>query len=149
MFCNGKVCEGEVEVFRLSPGDFENDKCYAYAKYTEKTGKWPNEKYYTTNKLEYLGNHVKSVSQRGPEGGAMSSFIDEQGKERSIIYDERTCFKVVDCQGSNEGSSNECSSNDCKIMGGKSKKNRKNRRKSKLRKSKKNRKNRKKTKRSR
>jgi len=131
MFCNGKVCNGKVEVFRLGPREFVKDKCYAYAKYTESTGGWQDKKYYTTNNLEYLGNFVTGGQSEGREEGAIATFRDAQGKERSIIYDDYTSFKEVDCEGLNEGSSNECSSNDCKIMGGKSKKNRKNRKKTK------------------
>jgi hypothetical protein len=44
----------ETEVFRIEPvvGD---GKCYEYAEATRSEGLWPFVKYFTTNKLLYLG----------------------------------------------------------------------------------------------
>ena len=48
----------EIEVFRLTP---IKDKSYFYAEATRKTGIYPNIKYYTNNKLKYVGKFIVNV----------------------------------------------------------------------------------------
>ena len=50
----------EVEVFRLTK--FDKNKCYEYALKTRSEGTYPNNKYYTTNSLQYLGKYTHSES---------------------------------------------------------------------------------------
>jgi hypothetical protein len=64
----------EIEVFRLLepsvrtsypnyyPEDqiFSVDKCYEFAYYTRSSGRYPNEKYFTTNPMQYVGRYVNS-----------------------------------------------------------------------------------------
>lgn len=87
----GSISE-EVEVYRLT--SFSSDLRYEFAMKTRTEGKYPNEKYYTTNVLQYLGNHVSS--EAWGYGGA-ENFIDESGKQTKIIYDYEglTCFRTI------------------------------------------------------
>lgn len=87
---------GEEEVFRLTK--FSTDVDYEFAMKTRTFGKWPNEKYYTTNKLQYLGKYVNSESWGfGDSRGGAENFIDETGKKSKIIYDYDglTCFRIA------------------------------------------------------
>ena len=89
----------ETEVFRLDSEDFNKSKCYAFALRTRMVGSWPNEKYYTTNPLQYLGKHIRSEDwgSRDDHGGAET--FDNNGIETRIVYDYEglTCFKQVQC----------------------------------------------------
>jgi hypothetical protein len=92
----------ETEVFRLSsnsapPNNFNKTKCYAFALYTRTDGSWPNQRYYTTNTLQYLGKHVRSEEWGFGEGHGGAEIFDDNGKETRIVYDYqgRTCFKIV------------------------------------------------------
>jgi|LakMenEpi03Aug12_release.lakeMendotaPanAssembly.Ray.scaffolds.fasta_scaffold760822_1 hypothetical protein len=89
----------ETEVFRLDSKDFNKSKCYAFALRTRIAGSWPNEKYYTTNTLQYLGKHIRSEDwgSRDDHGGAET--FDNNGIETRIVYDYEglTCFKQVQC----------------------------------------------------
>jgi len=89
----------ETEVFRLDSKDFNKSKCYAFAYRTRRAGSWPNEKYYTTNPLQYLGKHIRSEEwgSRDQHGGAET--FDNNGIETRIVYDYEglTCFKEVPC----------------------------------------------------
>ena len=82
----------EVEVYRFT--SFSNDLRYEFAMKTRTEGKYPNEKYYTTNDLQYLGNHISS--ENWGCGGA-ENFIDENGKKTKVIYDYEglTCFRTI------------------------------------------------------
>ena len=65
----------ESEVFRLTP---EVGRCYEYAESTRKLGKYPNEKYFTTNTPRYVGEYIRSENYR--DQGFYSYFIDNAGK---------------------------------------------------------------------
>ena len=84
----------ETEVFRLC--SFEKNVNYSFALKTRTEGHWPNEKYYTTNSLQFLGKHVNSArwGYRDQSGG--SETFDDNGKITEIIYDYNgcTCFKI-------------------------------------------------------
>jgi len=84
----------EVEVFRLTK--FDTNKCYAFALKSRTLGKYPNEKHYTTNKLEYLGKYVYSERWGyGDCGGGAEIFEGADGKQKKIVYDYEgnTCLK--------------------------------------------------------
>ena len=50
----------EIEVFRITPME---DKSYFYAEATRKTGTHQTGmKYYTTNKLKYVGKFIRNSS---------------------------------------------------------------------------------------
>jgi hypothetical protein len=83
----------ETEVFRLST--FEKNVDYSFALKTRTEGKWPNEKHYTTNPLQFLGKHVNSTRWGyGDQSGGAESFEHNEVKTE-IIYDYygKTCFK--------------------------------------------------------
>jgi hypothetical protein len=85
----------EVEVFRLTT--FEKDKCYEFALCTRTEGKYPNEKYYTTNSLQYLGKYIKSERCGYGDGSGGAEYFDNNGVQIQIMYDYegRTCFRAV------------------------------------------------------
>ena len=85
----------EVEVFRLIR--FEKDKCYEFALCTRTVGKYPDDKYYTTNSLQYLGKYIKSERYGYGDGGGGAEHFDNNGVKIQIVYDYegRTCFREV------------------------------------------------------
>jgi hypothetical protein len=56
----------ETEVFRFST--FQPNKCYAFALSTKTTGSWPNERFFTTDPLRYLGKYMRRESQGSGDG---------------------------------------------------------------------------------
>lgn len=86
----------EIEVFRLTA--FETNKCYELASETKTEGKWPNQKYYTTKPLQYLGAYM--FSERwgsGDNRGGAENFKDNDGNIKRIEYDYdgMTCFRIT------------------------------------------------------
>ena len=83
----------EVEVFRFTT--FEKDVNYAVALKTRTVGSYPNEKYYTTNELNFVGKH-KHSSRWGDNSGGSETF-DNNGKITEIVYDYagNMCFVSV------------------------------------------------------
>lgn len=83
----------EVEVFRIINFDKNNE--YGYAHYTKKTGKYPNEKYYTTNEIKYAGKYKESISwgNFGDGHGGCEIFINEKGEKKvDYDYEGKLCF---------------------------------------------------------
>jgi hypothetical protein len=79
----------EKEVFRLT--GFDKSKVYETALYTRREGTWPNERYYTSGSLRYLGLHIRSERWGyGDNSGGREVFT--QG---SVTYDYEgtTCFR--------------------------------------------------------
>ncbi len=80
----------EVEVFRLTT--FEKDVNYAVALKTKTVGSYPNEKYYTTHELHFVGKH--KYSTRSDNSGGSETF-DNNGKITEIVdYTGNMCFVV-------------------------------------------------------
>jgi hypothetical protein len=74
--------------------------CYEYAEATRKQGKYPNERYFTTNPLRYVGEFIRSVRGGNSEyGGFCAYFLDNHGKEQRVdySYEGKTCFREVPC----------------------------------------------------
>ena len=86
----------EVEVFRLSESEFNTNKCYEYALKTRTQGIYPNEKYYTTNNLQYLGKYIKSESFGYGDGGSYFEYFENC--KIQYDYDGNTCFREVACK---------------------------------------------------
>ena len=84
----------EVEVFRLS--SFDKEANYSFALKTRTEGKYPNQRHYTTNKLQYIGKHVSSAHWGYHDNGGGSETFDNNGKRTEIVYDYagHTCFNV-------------------------------------------------------
>jgi len=85
----------ETEVFRLDTKDFDANKCYEFALYTRTTGRWPDEKYYTTNPMKYLGKWISSEEWGwGDNHGGAETFE----KHRIVLdYAGKSCFREVPC----------------------------------------------------
>lgn len=91
----------EIEVFRITENVFEENKSknieYAYTLYTRREGSYTknNEKYFTTNPLQYVGKYKYSVINGFGDGSSMYSIFEkEDGTSIKIDYDYegRTCF---------------------------------------------------------
>lgn len=81
-----------IEVFRMVPVE---GKYYKTAKYTEKR----NNKYYTTNNLEYLGKYIKHVAGGGyGDNQEHYALFEKDGVENYLKYDYdgMTCFVEVE-----------------------------------------------------
>lgn len=79
----------EIEIFRLTP---EEGEYYEYAECTRKEGKWPKERYYTTNELIYVGKFIRHESI-GCRDNAEHWDIFEHGVV-TYSYSGNTCFRV-------------------------------------------------------
>ena len=79
----------ETEVYRLTP---EEGECYEYAECTRKEGRYPNERYYTTNSLIYVGHFIRHES-RGYRDNAEHWDVFENGIV-TYSYSGNTCFRV-------------------------------------------------------
>jgi len=84
----------ETEVFRLST--FDKNVDYSFAMKTRTEGLWPNEKYYTTNTLQFLGKHVNSVRWGYGDQSGGEEIFEHNGVQTRIVYDYegKTCFKI-------------------------------------------------------
>lgn len=86
----------KIEVFRLTA--FDTSKCYELASEIVTESKWPNQKYYTTKPLKYLGAYIFSERWgHGDSRGGAENFKDSDGNIQRIVYDYdgRTCFREV------------------------------------------------------
>jgi hypothetical protein len=80
-----------IEVFRLTK--FKPDEYYEFAHRTSTEGRYPDERYFTTNKMLYLGRHLKSERWGyGDNGGGAEHFVFG-----TVTYDYEglTCFRAV------------------------------------------------------
>lgn len=84
----------EKEVFRIC--NFEKNVNYAFALKTRTEGSWPNQRYYTTHVLQYVGKHVNSARWGYRDNGGGSETFDNNGVKTEIVYDYEgnTCFTV-------------------------------------------------------
>lgn len=83
----------EVEVFRIIK--FDKNKNYSFALSTKKVGFYPEKvRYYTTNKLQFLGKYIKTERWGWHDGGGSAEYFDNNGKITRIEYDYdgTTCF---------------------------------------------------------
>jgi hypothetical protein len=85
----------EIEVFEhiiLNEGE-----CYSVAFYTRKIDFGRDIRYYTTNKLRYVGKFVR-YGQYNNGYGALYAIFDDNGKEIKISIQEKTAFSKEDCR---------------------------------------------------
>jgi hypothetical protein len=81
-----------TEVFRMVP---KEGKYYKTAKYTEKR----NNKYYTSNELQYVGKYIKHVAGGGyGDNQEHYALFEKEGVENYLQYDYdgMTCFVEVE-----------------------------------------------------
>jgi len=85
----------ETEVYRLT--EFDTNKCYEFALKTRTVGTYPNDKHYTTNKLQYLGKYTHGERWGYGDGrGGAENFDNERVKTRIVYdYEGTTCFREV------------------------------------------------------
>ena len=60
-------------------------------------GRWPNELYYSTNPIRYVGRFVKHIRYGYGDGGSCDAYFDNNGKEERVgyTYEGTTCFREV------------------------------------------------------
>jgi len=94
--------QGETQVYRMVGADFDTNKCYEFALKTRTEGRDPNETYFSSNQLKYLGKYVSSErwGYRNSSGGAEN--FDNNGVATRIVLDGNSCFREVPCKPSNE-----------------------------------------------
>lgn len=82
----------ETEVYRLC--SFEKNIVYYFALYTRSEGRYPNQRYFTTNSLQCVGKHIRSESWGMGDGGGGAEYFDNNGIIERIEYDYEgtTCF---------------------------------------------------------
>ena len=73
----------KVQVFRLTP---EVNKYYMTTTWTEREGKWPNEKYYSTNEIKYVGRFLRHVSHGYRDNASHMDIFDNNGVEEIVNY---------------------------------------------------------------
>jgi hypothetical protein len=73
----------ETEVYRISP---QKGKCYYTAEWTKRVGRWPNEKYFTTNPLTYVGEYLRTERYGMGDGGRAIDFFLLNEKEVQVEY---------------------------------------------------------------
>jgi hypothetical protein len=81
------------EVFRII--NFDKNKNYSFALYTSSIGIYPEKvRYYTTNKLQFLGKYIKSERWGWHDGRGGAEYFDNSGVVTRIEYDYdgKTCF---------------------------------------------------------
>ena len=88
----------EIEVFRLCT--FDTNKFYEFALKTRTEGKYPNQKYYSTNSLQYLGRYTHSERWGFHDGSGGAENFENNGEKIKIVYDYHgdTCFREVPCK---------------------------------------------------
>ena len=90
--------EIEIEVFRLMP---EVGKYYETVLLTRTEGKWPNNKYYTTNTPEYVGNFLEQ-QRYGCRDSSQTIDIFENEKNEEVpvhyTYEGTTAYREVECR---------------------------------------------------
>jgi len=84
----------EQEVFRLTliVGEY-----YDTSIYTRREGKWPNEKYYTTNELRYVGKFVRHEQIGFGDGAQHKGIFIRYGNIEIVnyTYEGTTCFRQI------------------------------------------------------
>lgn len=86
------MVEHLTRVFRLTP---EIGKCYETVIYTRREGKWPNEKYYTTLPLTYVGEFMYHSSTGYRDNASHQDTFNHNGEKVVVryTYEGTTCFR--------------------------------------------------------
>jgi hypothetical protein len=79
----------KMEVVRFP----QEGRTYYCTTFTEKVGEFPNERYFTTNPLTYVGKYIGSRSEGwGTNQKEWSYFINDQNEEIEITHTSTTAF---------------------------------------------------------
>lgn len=73
----------EIQVFRLLP---QEGRYYKTTIITREVGKWPNKKYYSTNKLIYVGKFVKNIFYGYHDDTELVNIFDNNGIKEYVRY---------------------------------------------------------------
>ncbi len=73
----------EIEVFRLTP---KEGNYYQTTTWTRRAGNWPNEKYYSTNDLQYVGKFIRHGSCGYRDNAEHWDIFDNNGVEVTVKY---------------------------------------------------------------
>ena len=73
----------EIEVFRLTP---EKGKYYETALITRKEGRYPNNKYYTTGHLRYVGEFIMQMKCGFGDGVQVIDIFENQYNVKVNVY---------------------------------------------------------------
>ena len=87
----------ETEVFHLT--EIDKTKYYSFALKTKTVGEYPNQRYFTTNPLQYLGRYIYSEEwEWSGEWYSVAENFDDNGQKNRVVYDYEgnTCFVEVD-----------------------------------------------------
>lgn len=82
----------EIEVFRLVP---IKGQMYFYTEATRKEGTYQTGvKYYTINKLKYVGEYIRDYRTNSGDGGSFWSIFKDGDVENRVdySYEGNTCF---------------------------------------------------------
>ena len=85
----------EIEVFRLIP---KLNKYYETALLTRKEGKYPNEKYYTTNTPRYVGKFIVQIRLGFGDGVQVTDIFENENNDKVNVYytyEGTTAFREV------------------------------------------------------
>lgn len=86
-----------IEIYRINP-IVSNEKYYEYAESTCVKGKYPNQKYYTTNIPLYVGRLIKTVTGGCGDGRWRTDYFEDNYGTEHIVnysYEGTTCFREV------------------------------------------------------
>lgn len=86
----------EIEVFRLTP---ELHKYYETALLTRKEGRYPDEKYYSTNEPKYVGEFMVQIRTGYGDGmQVVDVFKNEKGERVNVYYtyEGTTAYREVE-----------------------------------------------------
>jgi hypothetical protein len=91
----------KVQVYRYTEQDFKtNSHCYEVADYTKKEGSYPDIKYFTSNKLKYVGKY-QNIDDT--QHHVIYLLFNDNGKINKIELTETICFRIVPCKTVNGG----------------------------------------------
>ena len=86
----------EIEVFRLTP---ELGKYYETALLTRKEGRYPDEKYYTTGHLRYVGKFIVQMRCGFGDGVQVIDIFENEHHQKVNVYytyEGTTAFREVE-----------------------------------------------------
>jgi hypothetical protein len=81
----------EIEVYRNEP---EEGKYYYTTTLTRRAGNFPNQRFYTTNELVYVGKFIKHYKYGYHDNAVHWDIFDKNGTEIKVnyTYEGTTCF---------------------------------------------------------
>ena len=91
---NTKIGLYDKEVFRITPSI---GKCYEYANYTKKIGKYPTERFFSSYDPVYIGKYKGMIRWGGGEPYT-KFFFNDNGEQKTLFASDTLSFVEVPCQ---------------------------------------------------